>query len=105
MGKILPIDKYSRKKIDVSSILNNDVRKLYTQFSESGFHLLIAGGAVRDLILNQKPNDIDFVTNATPDEVIQKLGNNKEYSIIDHAKKSLFDLFRFLNAQEALSTI
>ena len=50
MGKILPIDKYSRKKIDVSSILNNDVRKLYTQFSESGFHLLIAGGAVRDLI-------------------------------------------------------
>ena len=87
MGKILPIDKYSRKKIDVSSILNNDIRKLYTQFSESGFHLLIAGGAVRDLILNQKPNDIDFVTNATPDEVLQKLGNNKEYSIIDHAKK------------------
>ena len=41
MGKILPIDKYSRKKIDVSSILNNDVQKLYTQFSESGFHLLV----------------------------------------------------------------
>ena len=87
MGKILPIDKYIRKKINVSSILNNDVRRLYTQFSESGFHLLIAGGAVRDLILNQKPNDIDFVTNATPDEVLQKLGSNKEYSIIDHAKK------------------
>ena len=50
--------------------------------------MLIAGGAVRDLILNQKPNDIDFVTNATPDEVIQRFGNNKEYSIIDHAKKS-----------------
>ena len=87
MGKILPIDKYSLKKINVSSILNNDIRKLYALFSESGLHLLIAGGAVRDLILNQKPNDIDFVTNARPDEVLKKLGGNKEYSTIDFAKK------------------
>ncbi len=34
-----------------------------------GFRSLIAGGAVRDLLLGRKPNDIDIATDATPEQV------------------------------------
>lgn len=29
----------------------------------------MAGGAVRDLLMGIKPSDVDFATNATPDEM------------------------------------
>ena len=73
MGKILSINKYSTRKLDFGDILNNDICQLNSLFNHNGFNLLIAGGAVRDIILNEKPNDFDFVTDAKPDEILRKL--------------------------------
>lgn len=39
-------------------------------FDKNSFELCIAGGAVRDLILGIRPNDVDFATTATPDQMI-----------------------------------
>lgn len=33
----------------------------------------MAGGAVRDILCNIPPNDIDFASNAKPDEIINLL--------------------------------
>ncbi len=35
-----------------------------------GFHALLAGGCVRDLLLGREPADYDVATNATPEEVM-----------------------------------
>ena len=42
------------------------VRKLHSR----GFQALWAGGCVRDMLLEQEPQDYDIATNANPDEVI-----------------------------------
>lgn len=38
-------------------------------FEKSHFELRIAGGAVRDLLSGKRPDDVDFATTATPDEM------------------------------------
>ena len=86
MGKILSINKYSTRKLDLGDILNNDICQLNTLFNHNGFNLLIAGGAVRDIILNEKPNDFDFVTDAKPDEILRKLKYISNFRIVDFAK-------------------
>lgn len=53
-------------------------------FEKSHYELRIAGGAVRDLLSGKRPEDVDFATTATPDEmkcILQAAGvrmiNNK----------------------------
>ena len=36
----------------------------------NGFHALLAGGCVRDLLLGREPADYDVATNATPEQVM-----------------------------------
>jgi poly(A) polymerase len=48
-----------------------DVMELAQLFQETGFELAIVGGPVRDLILNREITDLDFTTNASPEEVIK----------------------------------
>ena len=36
---------------------------------DAGHEALLAGGCVRDMLLNREPNDFDIATSATPDEV------------------------------------
>lgn len=38
-------------------------------FEKNNFELRIAGGAVRDLLSGKRPEDVDFATTATPDEM------------------------------------
>jgi poly(A) polymerase len=45
-------------------------RLLMQKFREEGSELRIVGGAVRDCLLGQPPNDIDFSTPALPSDVI-----------------------------------
>lgn len=56
-------------------------RILHNKFEEYDQKILIAGGAVRDLLLDNQPSDIDFATTATPAEVKVILGD--EWNIID----------------------
>ena len=53
----------SRKNISSAAL------KVLYRLHDKGFKAYLAGGAVRDLILNIKPNDFDVVTNATPEEI------------------------------------
>ena len=50
---------------------NDDVKHLFSIFHKYNYELRMAGGAVRDLLLNIKPHDIDFATNALPEQMIE----------------------------------
>src|SRR5260221_9425754 len=48
----------------------------YTTLFRSNFQIYIVGGAVRDLLMGKNPNDWDFTTNATPEEILKVLGED-----------------------------
>jgi poly(A) polymerase len=46
------------------------VARLAKGFEAAGFELALVGGPVRDAFLNRPVNDLDFTTNATPDQIL-----------------------------------
>ncbi len=50
---------------DVSKIVSEDLKWLRAQFQARGFDIRIVGGAVRDTMNGQVPNDVDFCTDAS----------------------------------------
>ncbi|OWF37613.1 CCA tRNA nucleotidyltransferase 1, mitochondrial-like [Mizuhopecten yessoensis] len=48
-----------------------ELKVLIDVFERNNYELRIAGGAVRDLLLDILPSDVDFATTATPDQMIQ----------------------------------
>ncbi|MGI9824953.1 CCA tRNA nucleotidyltransferase [Agromyces sp. Marseille-Q5079] len=46
------------------------VSKLAAAFERAGFELALVGGPVRDAFLGRAVNDLDFTTNATPDQIL-----------------------------------
>ncbi len=46
------------------------VAKLADAFSSSGYELAVVGGPVRDALLGRDVNDLDFTTNAHPDDIL-----------------------------------
>ncbi|MFJ6677990.1 CCA tRNA nucleotidyltransferase [Microbacterium sp. NPDC091382] len=40
-------------------------------FAEAGFELAIVGGPVRDALLGRRVNDLDYTTNARPDDILR----------------------------------
>lgn len=55
--------------------LPNDVIELFNIFDDNGYDLFVAGGAVRDFVLNKSPKDYDLVTNAQPRSIIRLLSD------------------------------
>lgn len=47
-----------------------EITNISKKLNERGFEAYLVGGCVRDLILNRKPKDWDFTTNASPEEII-----------------------------------
>ncbi len=45
------------------------ISEIHQRLTQAGYRALIAGGAVRDLLLSRLPKDIDIATNATPDQI------------------------------------
>ena len=45
------------------------------RLQSAGYQALLAGGCVRDRLLNREPADYDVATNATPDQVLQLFPN------------------------------
>lgn len=60
--------KADEHQIDLKQVSRNALRVTST-LQEAGFEAFVVGGAVRDLLLGEKPKDFDVATNATPQEV------------------------------------
>ncbi|XP_071453957.1 CCA tRNA nucleotidyltransferase 1, mitochondrial [Hetaerina americana] len=54
---------------EFKSIFTPELEDLAKIFSKYGYEIRIAGGAVRDLLGGKVPNDLDFATTATPQEM------------------------------------
>ncbi|MGY1490394.1 polynucleotide adenylyltransferase PcnB [Methylobacillus pratensis] len=50
-------------------LISNAAIKTTDGLQKAGFEAFIVGGAVRDLLLKQRPKDFDVATNATPEQV------------------------------------
>ncbi len=46
------------------------ISRLALAFERAGFELALVGGPVRDAFLGRELNDLDFTTNATPDQIL-----------------------------------
>ena len=51
------------------TLFSSEMKVLIGLFEKHNYELRIAGGAVRDLLRGIKPEDIDFATTATPQEM------------------------------------
>ncbi|NJO61031.1 MAG: CCA tRNA nucleotidyltransferase [Richelia sp. RM2_1_2] len=58
-----------KRKVDLKQLITPDIKQLVIAFDKHGYDLRIVGGAVRDLVLGKQPKDVDFATDATPDEM------------------------------------
>ncbi|XP_011504428.1 PREDICTED: CCA tRNA nucleotidyltransferase 1, mitochondrial isoform X2 [Ceratosolen solmsi marchali] len=54
---------------EFKSLFTPELIHLSNIFKKYNFELRIAGGAVRDILMNINPKDLDFATNATPTEM------------------------------------
>ena len=55
--------------LEFKKVLTDDLKYLFSLFEKNSYQIRIAGGAVRDLLMGKLPNDIDFATTATPDQM------------------------------------
>ena len=60
--------------------ISKDMETVFETLNKCGYECFIVGGCVRDFLLNKKPHDIDFATNATPNEIKKCF---KGYSVIE----------------------
>lgn len=54
------------------------IRFLGELFETNGFELRIAGGAVRDILTSKEPHDIDFATDARPEQSLEILKRHED---------------------------
>ncbi|XP_059053229.1 CCA tRNA nucleotidyltransferase 1, mitochondrial isoform X2 [Achroia grisella] len=54
---------------EFKSIFTQEVIDLKKLFDKYNYEIRLAGGAVRDLLMGQKPTDLDFATTATPKQM------------------------------------
>ncbi|TRY82125.1 hypothetical protein DNTS_009446 [Danionella cerebrum] len=57
------------KTTEFESLFTEGLVGLADMFKKNQFELRIAGGAVRDLLSGKRPEDVDFATTATPEEM------------------------------------
>lgn len=60
------------KKLDselFKSIFTSELNYLHEIFTKYNYEIRIAGGAVRDMLMEKKPADLDFATTATPSQM------------------------------------
>jgi poly(A) polymerase len=65
--RIFPFEQHGIRRDSIHSCALKVTRVL----KEGGFAAFVVGGAVRDLLLGQKPKDFDVATDATPEQVRQ----------------------------------
>jgi len=58
------------ERLNIKPIISTSIKTLDKVFKSNNHEMRIVGGAVRDIALGKSPKDIDFATDATPDEMI-----------------------------------
>jgi hypothetical protein len=61
----------------LDKLMTTETRKLGDAFKAAGFEIRFVGGCVRDAILGVVPKDVDFCTDATPEEMREIATANK----------------------------
>jgi tRNA nucleotidyltransferase (CCA-adding enzyme) len=72
--EVLLTEQEVRKEL-LYRLVNPDLRKLSDLYKQHSHELRIVGGAVRDILMNKKPKDIDLASDALPDESLEMLQN------------------------------
>ncbi len=72
--------------IRLARIVDDRVRELAAAFADEGFSLYLVGGSVRDALLGRAVSDLDFTTDARPDE-IERIGSEWASSIFTAGKE------------------
>ena len=65
-----------------NEILTDELKYIFQLFKKNNYELRIAGGAVRDLLLNKKPHDIDLASDALPEQMVD-IFNKENIRIIN----------------------
>jgi tRNA nucleotidyltransferase (CCA-adding enzyme) len=70
-------ESINEESINIKPIITPAIKKLDKIFKDNDYEVRIVGGAVRDIALGKEPKDIDFATDATPDEMMNMLDKAK----------------------------
>ena len=70
-------ESINEEAINIKPIITPAIKKLDKIFKDNDYEVRIVGGAVRDIALGKEPKDIDFATDATPDEMMNMLDKAK----------------------------
>ena len=70
-------ESINEEAINIEPIITPAIKKLDKIFKANDYEVRIVGGAVRDIALGKEPKDIDFATDATPDEMMAMLDKAK----------------------------
>ena len=75
-------------------ILSDELLQLAELFKKHNYELRIAGGAVRDLLMEIEPNDIDLATDALPDQMLDLFKEeNRKNSKVDVFNIRVFQMY------------
>lgn len=75
--KLLETNTFSISDTLFKELINADLEKIIQIVLKNGFDIRIVGGAVRDILLEQAPRDIDMLTDASPEEIIFMFADNE----------------------------
>ncbi|MBQ7797512.1 MAG: HD domain-containing protein [Clostridia bacterium] len=60
--------------------ITDEIKIIFDTLNNAGYECFMVGGCVRDFLLNIVPNDVDFTTNATPNEMKECF---KDFNVIE----------------------
>jgi tRNA nucleotidyltransferase (CCA-adding enzyme) len=69
-------EQITNRKKDLDQLLDKNLLRLNNLYKKNGYELRIVGGAVRDILMNKTPKDIDLASDATPEESLDILKQN-----------------------------
>lgn len=70
------VEQLNNKKKFLDKLVDSNLLNLHKLYRKNGYHLRIVGGAVRDILMDKTPKDIDLASDATPTESLKLLKDN-----------------------------
>ncbi|XP_044728577.1 CCA tRNA nucleotidyltransferase 1, mitochondrial [Chrysoperla carnea] len=72
---------------EFKSIFTPELESLIKIFNKHGYEIRVAGGAVRDILMEKQPKDLDFATTATPEQMKEMFTAEEIRMINDKGEK------------------